>query len=211
MFCERCGNELQQGEAFCESCGAPAPTASSTTTDAEPVESPAIADPTPRPAPRLEASSDAGAPGRGGPDFAHEPPVAQQAPSGDAAATKRCPYCAEEIRLAAVVCRFCGREVVPRVPPPAGAAPPGAAGAVGYAQVPRRATNGMAIASMVLGIVWVYGIGAILALVFGYMAKSQIDASGGTQQGRGMAIAGIVLGWIGVGLLILLFLIAAVG
>ena len=59
----------------------------------------------------------------------------------------------------------------------------------------------MAIASLVLGIVWVYGIGAILALVFGYMAKSQIDASGGTQQGRGMAIAGIVLGWIGIGVI----------
>jgi hypothetical protein len=38
--------------------------------------------------------------------------------------------------------------------------------------------------------------GWILALVFGYLAKSQIDASGGMQRGRGMAIAGIVLGWV---------------
>ena len=57
--------------------------------------------------------------------------------------------------------------------------------------------NGMAIASMVLGIVWVYGIGSILALVFGYQAKREIARSG--QRGSGMATAGIVLGWVGIG------------
>jgi hypothetical protein len=51
-----------------------------------------------------------------------------------------------------------------------------------------------AIASMVLGILWICWIGSILALVFGYMAKNQIDASGGLEGGRGMAVAGIVLG-----------------
>jgi hypothetical protein len=62
-------------------------------------------------------------------------------------------------------------------------------------------TNGFAIASMVLGIVWIYWIGSILALVFGYIAKSQIEQSGGREQGMGMAITGIVLGWVGVGIL----------
>ena len=64
--------------------------------------------------------------------------------------------------------------------------------------VPQR-TNGMAVASLVLGIVWIYGIGSILALIFGYQAKNQIDRSGGAEGGRGMAIAGIVLGWVGIG------------
>lgn len=54
---------------------------------------------------------------------------------------------------------------------------------------------------MVLGIVWIYWIGSILALVFGYIAKSQIEQSGGREQGMGMAITGIVLGWVGVGIL----------
>lgn len=36
-------------------------------------------------------------------------------------------------------------------------------------------TNSLAIASLVLGIVWIYGIGSILALIFGYQAKGQID------------------------------------
>ena len=71
-----------------------------------------------------------------------------------------------------------------------------------------RPTNGFAIASMVLGIIWIYWIGSILALVFGYVAKSQIRARG--ESGDGMATAGIVLGWVGVGILltaILLFLV----
>jgi len=66
-----------------------------------------------------------------------------------------------------------------------------------------KSTNGLAIASMVLGILWVYWLGSILALVFGYVAKGQINASGGQQGGKGMAIAGIVLGWVGVGVLLL--------
>lgn len=63
-------------------------------------------------------------------------------------------------------------------------------------------TNGFAIASLVLGIVWAMGIGSILALVFGYVAKGQISGSGGQQVGSGLATAGIVLGWVGVGLVL---------
>ncbi|MFP5332059.1 MAG: DUF4190 domain-containing protein [Acidimicrobiia bacterium] len=61
----------------------------------------------------------------------------------------------------------------------------------------------MAIASLVLGIVWLYWVGSILALIFGYNAKKQIEASNGEQSGRGLAIAGIVLGWVGVSTLTL--------
>jgi hypothetical protein len=49
---------------------------------------------------------------------------------------------------------------------------------------------------MICGASWIYGVGAILALVFGYRAKSQIRKSG--QTGGALATAGIVLGWIGV-------------
>ena len=54
----------------------------------------------------------------------------------------------------------------------------------------------MAIAAMVLGILWIYWIGSILALIFGYIARTQIRERG--EAGNGMAIAGIVLGWVGV-------------
>lgn len=63
----------------------------------------------------------------------------------------------------------------------------------------------MAIASMVLGIIWIYWIGSILALVFGYIAKRQIKER--NESGSGMATAGIVLGWVGIGVLVVIIVI----
>ncbi|MFW3170337.1 DUF4190 domain-containing protein [Geodermatophilus sp. CPCC 206100] len=91
--------------------------------------------------------------------------------------------------------------------PPAGPFP-GAQVPYGYPYAPPQRTNGLAIASMVLGILWIYWIGSILALVFGYVARKQIRERG--DSGDGMAIAGIVLGWVGVGILTIA-LIAAIG
>jgi hypothetical protein len=73
----------------------------------------------------------------------------------------------------------------------------------GYGYAP-RATNGLAVASLVLGIIgWALcGVGSILAIVFGAMARSQIRSSGGRETGDGMALAGIILGSIGVALVI---------
>ncbi|ALL79061.1 MULTISPECIES: DUF4190 domain-containing protein [unclassified Pseudonocardia] len=91
-------------------------------------------------------------------------------------------------------------------PPPWAAGPPGYGGPPGPypgwgpAYPPPRPTNGMAIASLVLGILWLYGLGSILALVLGYVAKRQIAERG--EQGGGLATAGIVLGWIGVAVLV---------
>jgi hypothetical protein len=94
----------------------------------------------------------------------------------------------------------------PQYPPPYGQPMP--YGQPPYPYPPQPGTNGMAIASMVLGIVWIYWITSILALIFGYVARSQIRQRG--QAGDGMAIAGIVLGWVWLGLL-LLFVFLAVG
>jgi hypothetical protein len=62
----------------------------------------------------------------------------------------------------------------------------------------------MAIASLVLGIVWIYWIGSVLALIFGYIAKSQIKQR--QENGGGLATAGIVLGWIGVAIFVLIII-----
>jgi hypothetical protein len=72
-------------------------------------------------------------------------------------------------------------------------------------------TNGMAVAAMVCGIVQFCGLwflGTIPALVLGYMARKQIRQTG--EQGDGMATAGIILGWVGVGLTILFVILIAV-
>ena len=101
-----------------------------------------------------------------------------------------------------------------QAPPGSGwPAPPGQPGPYGppyggYPYAPPQRTNGMTIASMVLGILWLYWIGSILALVFGYTAKKQIRERG--EAGGGMATAGIVLGWVGVGFLVLFLLVAVV-
>ena len=56
--------------------------------------------------------------------------------------------------------------------------------------------NGLAVASMVLGIVWIYWVGSVLAIIFGHIALSQIRKNPNLR-GRGMAIAGVVLGYVG--------------
>jgi hypothetical protein len=93
-------------------------------------------------------------------------------------------------------------------PPPYPPYPP-------YATLQKVGTNGFAIASLACGIggivLFFFGIGSILALVFGYVARGQIKRSGGTQGGRGMAIAGIVLGWIGVAFILLVIVLAIIG
>jgi hypothetical protein len=101
-----------------------------------------------------------------------------------------------------VICRFCRYDFRTGQVGGFGASPPRAAQP---AQGARR-TNGMAVAALVLGILWLWGLGSLLGLIFGYVGKGEIDRSGGVQSGRGMAVAGIVLGWIGIGLTIVLIL-----
>lgn len=67
-------------------------------------------------------------------------------------------------------------------------------------------TSGKATTSMVLGIVGLVACGlfaGIPAIIVGKQAQREIDASNGWLTGRGMATAGIVLGWIEVGIAIL--------
>ena len=72
-----------------------------------------------------------------------------------------------------------------------------------------RSTNGFAVASMVLGIVWLYWIGSILAIIFGFVAYSQIKER--NQAGKGMATAGLILGFIGIAFLVLGIIALALG
>jgi Domain of unknown function (DUF4190) len=94
-------------------------------------------------------------------------------------------------------------DVPPPTPPPP--SPPPSEGWAGEPYRPQGGgTNGLSIAALVLGLLGFFCfVPAVLALIFGYRAKTQIDESGGQQQGRGMAVAGIVLGWIWIGLTVL--------
>jgi len=66
----------------------------------------------------------------------------------------------------------------------------------GYQWIYPRQTSGMAVASLVLGLVWFFWVGSVLAVVFGHLALAECQREG--KQGQGMAVAGLVLGYIGV-------------
>lgn len=61
-------------------------------------------------------------------------------------------------------------------------------------------TSTLAIVSLIFGVVcWVAlpFIGALVAIVCGHMARSEIrNAVPGTIEGDGMALAGLILGWV---------------
>jgi Domain of unknown function (DUF4190)/Domain of unknown function (DUF1707) len=74
-------------------------------------------------------------------------------------------------------------------PPPAPPAPP--------VFVRPAPVNGLAVASLISGILWMAWFGSLLAIVFGHIALDQIKESDGQQGGRGIAIAGLALGYLG--------------
>jgi len=67
-------------------------------------------------------------------------------------------------------------------------------------------TNGLAIASLLVGVFWFWWIGSALAVVFGHIALGQIARSG--QSGRGIAIAGLVVGYAGLATMLAVMLTA---
>jgi hypothetical protein len=71
----------------------------------------------------------------------------------------------------------------------------------------------ISLCSGIAGLSILFGIGSVAALVTGYMARNQIDESQGREGGRGMALAGIVMGWIGIAfaLLFILFFVVIFG
>jgi hypothetical protein len=116
--------------------------------------------------------------------------------------TKRCPICAEMVQADALVCRYCSYDFRTGKTPGSGLAN----------------VNGVGVASLVVAILSFIALplaplslaGGIVALVLGYRSRKQVDRSQGREGGRGLAVAGIVLGWIVV-LAAVLILVLLVG
>ena len=85
----------------------------------------------------------------------------------------------------------------PPPPPPPPGQPYGPPGGYGYQPQPPPSpgVNGMAIASMICSVMWMYGVGSVLAIIFGSIAKRQIRERG--ESGGAMATAGLIIGVIG--------------
>ena len=68
----------------------------------------------------------------------------------------------------------------------------------GYYPAPQPPTSGVAVASLICGIAefFTLGIAAVPAVILGHVARANIKRTG--ERGDGMAIAGLVLGYLGI-------------
>src|SRR5258708_40249148 len=68
----------------------------------------------------------------------------------------------------------------------------------GWEQQPQNSNK--AIASLVCGILFMCAPASIAAIILGHLALADIKRTAGRMTGQGMAIAGLVMGYLGVGL-----------
>ncbi|MFT4179747.1 MAG: DUF4190 domain-containing protein [Thermomonas sp.] len=74
-----------------------------------------------------------------------------------------------------------------------------------------RQTSTLAVVSLIFGILgWtlVPFIGSIVAVICGHMARGEIRRSPATLEGDGLAVAGLVLGYLVIGLTVLAIIVA---
>jgi hypothetical protein len=106
-----------------------------------------------------------------------------------------CPNCGTENAEGSATCQSCGTSLTPAAPQPPS-----------QATVRPAPTSGLATASLIFGILGLTllpTLGSVVAVILGYMARSEINSSAGQLEGNSLATAGLVLGYIGLGLALL--------
>jgi len=112
---------------------------------------------------------------------------------------KQCPNCRNNLADYVPFCPFCGVSFgVART----GTAQPMTAGP--------QESSGKATASLICGILFIFPPVALAAIILGHLALSDIKRSVGRLAGRGMAIAGLALGYVGIAFVPLVLIIAAI-
>jgi len=117
-----------------------------------------------------------------------------------------CTACGNQVQDAnASFCPRCGAQLPPAgAPIPASTNPPFA----GTTAVPTN--SGLAIVSLLCGILFFIFPCAVAAIIFGHISRSDIRRSGGRQTGAGMALAGLILGYVGVAIIPIILIVAAI-
>ena len=114
-----------------------------------------------------------------------------------------CPQCGKSLTADDKFCRTCGRSVenasFAATSPGAPVVPTG----------PPQ-TSSKAVISLVGGLLFFVPLACIAAIVFGHIALSEIKRSAGRLKGEGMAIAGLVLGYLWVAGIPIMLIIAAI-
>jgi type IV pilus assembly protein PilA len=114
-----------------------------------------------------------------------------------------CAGCGNSMTADDKFCRVCGR--VASTPPTATTLPLRAPGPAENAQ-----TSGKAIVSLVCGLLFFIPFLFIAAIVSGHLALSEIRKSAGRLKGEGIAIAGLVLGYLSIVGIPFILIIAAI-
>jgi Domain of unknown function (DUF1707)/Domain of unknown function (DUF4190) len=60
----------------------------------------------------------------------------------------------------------------------------------------QQRVSGFAVASVACALIWMWGLASVAAIVFGHLAVREIRSSNGLRSGMGIAITGIVLGYL---------------
>ena len=97
--------------------------------------------------------------------------------------------------------RFCQTCACPTASNPAVATPVASGGAE---------TSGKAIASLICGILFLVLPAAVAAIILGHLSLSDIHHSAGRLTGRGMAVAGLVLGYLGATVIPFILILVAI-
>lgn len=109
-------------------------------------------------------------------------------------------------------CRTCGLEISPRATacPGCGEPGPGSLSGVGATALAAAGrTGGYAIASIACSASAFFGtliFGSVLGIILGRMARRRLAADP-ELEGDGLAQTGIILGWVGVGISLVVFLL----
>jgi hypothetical protein len=115
-----------------------------------------------------------------------------------------CSGCGNNVSVGERFCAVCGQEVSAASAPAPAFGPP-AEGTIFPAQ-----TSGKAIASLVCGLFLFAFPLSILAVIFGHLSVSEIRKSSGCLKGEGIAIAGLVLGHVGLAVIPVILIVAAI-
>lgn len=111
-----------------------------------------------------------------------------------------CSQCGSAVPEGARFCSTCAAPVGPGT-----GVYPSAAPYVGPTE-----TSGKAVASLICGILFFFVPTAIAAIILGHLSLSNIRKAAGRLTGRGMAIAGLVLGYSGIAVIPFILIIAAI-